>query len=55
MTLAELMVFLAVIAGVYFALAPIQRRLERWLLSRMGRASGRKGQGSVYTINRKDH
>lgn len=53
MTLAELILFAAIVAGVYFALKPVRVRLEHWLLRRMGRDPGRKGQGLVFEINRK--
>ena len=55
MNIAEIILFLAVIVGVYFILKPVQVRLERWLLSWMGRSSGRKGQGAVYKIKREDN
>ena len=52
MTLAELLLFAAAIAGVYLALVPLRRFLERRLLSWMGRDPGRPGQGHVFTIKR---
>jgi hypothetical protein len=54
MTLAEILLFVGVVLGVYFALKPVRLRLEKWLLYRMGRDPGRKGQGPVFKINRED-
>jgi hypothetical protein len=57
MSIAEILLSMGLIAGVYFVLKPVQQKLEQWLLAWMGRPSGRKGQGSVYRMNRKstDH
>lgn len=51
MRFAELLIFVLVIVAAYFALRPLQRRLERVLLKWMGRDSRTPGQGPVYVFD----
>ena len=54
MSLAEIIFFGLLVAVVYFVLTPLRTRLERWLLSLMGKESGTPGQGQVFRMKRKD-
>ena len=51
-TIAEMLLLLVLGYGLYLALRPFQRWLERRILNWISRDSGRKGQGRVYTIKR---